>query len=128
MKSKVAKLNIDKIVPVSVDLSKLSDITNLATNTTLNAKTNDEVKGEIPCVTNLAISTALNAKITEVKNKIPYITSWATNNALISVENKIPNISNFVKKLTVTRNLTLEIKLLLIIIMINILLLKNLKN
>ena len=128
MKSKVAKLNVDKIVPVSVDLSKLSDITNLATNTTLNAKTNDEVKGEIPCVTNLAISTALNAKITEVKNKIPYITSWATNNALISVENKIPNISNFVKKLTVTRNLTLEIKLLLIIIMINILLLKNLKN
>ena len=128
MKSKVAKLNVDKIVPVSVDLSKLSDITNLATNTTLNAKTNDEVKGEIPCVTNLAISTALNAKITEVKNKIPYITSWATNNALISVENKIPNISNFVKKLTVTRNLTLEIKLLLITIMINILLLKNLKN
>ena len=128
MKSKVAKLNVDKIVPVSVDLSKLSDITNLATNTILNAKTNDEVKGEIPCVTNLAISTALNAKITEVKNKIPYITSWATNNALISVENKIPNISNFVKKLTVTRNLTLEIKLLLIIIMINILLLKNLKN
>ena len=128
MKSKVAKLNVDKIVPVSVDLSKLSDITNLATNTTHNAKTNDEVKGEIPCVTNLAISTALNAKITEVKNKIPYITSWATNNALISVENKIPNISNFVKKLTVTRNLTLEIKLLLIIIMINILLLKNLKN
>ena len=128
MKSKVAKLNVDKIVPVSVDLSKLSDITNLATNTTLNAKTNDEVKGEIPCVTNLAISTALNAKITEVKNKIPYITSWATNNALISVENKIPNISNFVKKLTITRNLTLEIKLLLIIIMINILLLKNLKN
>ena len=128
MKSKVAKLNVDKIVPVSVDLSKLSDITNLATNTTLNAKTNDEVKGEIPCVTNLAISTALNAKITEVKNKIPYITRWATNNALISVENKIPNISNFVKKLTITRNLTLEIKLLLIIIMINILLLKNLKN
>ena len=128
MKSKVAKLNVDKIVPVSVDLSKLSDITNLATNTTLNAKTNDEVKGEIPCVTNLAISTALNAKITEVKNKIPYITSWATNNALISVENKIPNISNFVKKLTITQNLTLEKKLLLIIIMINILLLKNLKN
>ena len=128
MKSKVAKLNVDKIVPVSVDLSKLSDITNLATNTTLNAKTNDEVKGEIPCVTNLAISTALNAKITEVKNEIPYITSWATNNALISVENKIPNISNFVKKLTITRNLTLEKKLLLIIIMINILLLKNLKN
>ena len=128
MKSKVAKLNVAKIVPVSIDLSKLSDITNLATNTTLNAKTNDEVKGEIPCVTNLAISTALNAKITEVKNKIPYITSWATNNALISVENKIPNISNFVKKLTITRNLTLEIKLLLIIIMINILLLKNLKN
>ena len=71
LKSKVDKLNVDKIVPSSADLSKLSDITNLATNTTLNAKTNDEVKAGIPSVTNLAISTALNAKITEVKKKIP---------------------------------------------------------
>ena len=47
---------------------KIPDITNLVTNTTLNAKTN-EVKNEIPSITNLAATTALNAKINEVINK-----------------------------------------------------------
>ena len=74
LKSKVDKLNVDKLVPMPVDLSKLSDegkndvvkkdvykikniedkildITNLATNASLNAKIN-EVKGEIPSITN----------------------------------------------------------------------------
>ena len=38
------------------------DISNLATNTTLNAKEN-EAKGEIPSITYLATTVALNAKI-----------------------------------------------------------------
>ena len=76
LKSKVDKFDVDKLVLVSVDLSKLSDavknhtkikniediipdITNLATNTTSNAKMN-EVKNEIPSITNLATATALN--------------------------------------------------------------------
>ena len=43
------------------------------------------------------------------------------------IEDKIPNVSNLVKKLTITQELvTLKIKLLLIMVMINILLLKNL--
>ena len=46
---------------------EIPGITNLATNTTLNAKV-DEVKGEIPSITNLVTTTALNAKIKEVKN------------------------------------------------------------
>ena len=46
---------------------EIPDITNVATNTTLNAKV-DEVKGEIPSITNLVTTTALNAKIKEVKN------------------------------------------------------------
>ena len=50
------------------------DITNLATNTTLNAKIN-EVKDAIH-VTNLATTAALNAKINEVKGKIPSITNY----------------------------------------------------
>ena len=62
LKNKVDKLDVDKLVLVPVNLSKLSDVvknyakikdfedkipdtTNLATNTTLNAKRN-EVKGE----------------------------------------------------------------------------------
>ena len=87
LKSKVGKLDVDKLVPVPVDLSKLSnvvkndvvkkdvyyakikniedkilDITNLATNASLNANIN-EVKAEIPNITNSAINASLNAKI-----------------------------------------------------------------
>ena len=122
MKSKVYKLDADKLVPVPVDLSKLSDVvknyvvkkdvctakikniedkipdvSNLATNTTLNAKIN-EVENEIPSITNLATTTAFNAKINEVKNKTSNIANLATTTALTAVENKISNISNLVKK------------------------------
>ena len=44
---------------------KIPDITNLATNTTLNSKIN-EIENEIPSISNLAITVALTA----VKNKI----------------------------------------------------------
>ena len=64
LKSKVDKSDVDKLSPIPVDLSKLSDALKLtlATKTTLNAKIND-VKGEIPSTTNLATTAALNAKI-----------------------------------------------------------------
>ena len=52
----------------------MSDITKLATKTTLKVKINED-KGEIPSITNLATKTALNA-----------------------VENKIPSVGNLVKK------------------------------
>ena len=112
VKNKVDKLDVDKLVPVPVDLRKLSDvvkndvakkdvqnakikniedkisdITNLATNNTFNAKIN-EVKGK-PSITNLGTTTALNAKINEVKNKIPNITKLATTTALTVVLLKI---------------------------------------
>ena len=122
MENKVDKLDVDKLVPVPVDLSRLSDvvknnvikkdlynakienvedkifdITNLATKTTLNAKIN-EVKGEIPSITNLVTTFALNAKINEVKGEIPNITNLDTTSALTGIENKIPSVSNLVKK------------------------------
>ena len=37
-------------------------------------------------------------KINEVKGEIPNITNLATTAALTAVENKIPNVSNLVKK------------------------------
>ena len=67
---------------------------------------------EIPSITNLATTTALNAKINEVKTKISNITNVATTAALTAKNN--------------TKNNETENKLLLIMIMINILLLKNL--
>ena len=44
----------------------MPDITNLASNTILNAKIN-EIKNEIPSITNLAANASLNAKTKEVK-------------------------------------------------------------
>ena len=65
-----------------------------------NAKIN-RVKREIPSVTNLVITAALNAKINEVKGKIPNITNLASTTVLTAVENKILNVSNLVKNLTI---------------------------
>ena len=47
---------------------KISNITNLATSATLNAKMNG-VKKEIPSITNLTPNASINAKINEVKGK-----------------------------------------------------------
>ena len=151
LKSKVDKLDIDKLVPVPADLNRLSDavknyvvkkdrynakikniedkiayITNLATNDSLNAKIN-KVKDEIPSFTNLATTAALNSKIDEVKGKLPNITNVASTMVLNAVEKKIHNVSNLVKKkMTITKSLLKLKRKLLIIIMINILLLQNL--
>ena len=117
MRSKVDKLDVDKLTPVPVELSdlvnmmllkkdaynakmkniedKIPDIINLATNTTLKAKTN-EVKNKIPSITNSATTAALNAKINYVKNKIPNITNLATTTALTAVENEIPDHSKYI--------------------------------
>ena len=52
----------------------------------------------MPDITSIAASASLNAKINEVKGGIPDITNLATTTVLIAVENKIPSVSNLVKK------------------------------
>ena len=54
---------------------QLPDITDLATNTILNAKLN-EVKNEIPSITSLVTTAALIPKTNEVKSKIPNISTY----------------------------------------------------
>ena len=122
LNSKVDQLDVGKLVPVPVDLRKLTDvvknyvikkdmynaktkniedqvpdITNLTTKATLNAEIN-EVKGEISNITNLATISALSAKMNEAKDKIPNIADLASTTALTAVKNKIPNVSNLIKK------------------------------
>ena len=97
LKSEVDKLEIDKLVPVLVDLSKLSDL----------AK-NDVVKKDvynrlIIKVNNIdtsrfVLKTKCNTDKSELENKIPDISNLARKTALTAVENKIPSISNLVKK------------------------------
>ena len=127
MKSKVDKLDVDKLIPVPVDLSKLSDVVknDVVKKDVYNAKIKN-IEDKIPDITNLATNASLNAKIEEVKGEILSITNLATIAALTAVENEIANVSNFVKKLTITQKLMKLKRKLLIIIMINIFPLKNL--
>ena len=128
LKSKVDKIDVDKLVAVPVDLSKLSDAVKngVVKKEVYNAKIRN-IEDEIPDITNLATNTTLNAKINEVKNKIPSITNLATTTVLTAVENKIPNVSTLVKKVAITQKLMkFKMKLLMLMIMINISLLKNL--
>ena len=46
---------------------KIPDITNIATNVSLNAE--NGVKGEIPSITNLPTNTSLNVQMDEIKKK-----------------------------------------------------------
>ena len=89
MKNKVDWLDVDKLVPVPADLSKLSDVVknDVVKKDIYNAKVKT-IEGKIPDIANLATNTTLN----EVKDEIPSITNLAT--AIAAVENKIPNLIN----------------------------------
>ena len=121
----VDKLDVDKLVAVPVDLSKLSDvvkndvvkkdvhivkikniedktpdITNLATNTTLNVKIN-VVKNEMPSITNLSTATALTPDHSKyiINSGIHKLTAWNLAARLAQTNFTRKNdIANFVKK------------------------------
>ena len=83
LKSKVDKLDVDKLVPVPVDLSKLSDVVknDVVKKDVYNAKIKN-IEDKIPDITNLATNTTLHAKLNKFKNKIPSTTKLATTAAL----------------------------------------------
>ena len=76
MKSKVNKLDVDKLVPVTVDLSKLSDVVknNVVKKDVYNAKIKN-IEDKIPDITNLATNTTLNTKVNEAKKEKYSITN-----------------------------------------------------
>ena len=116
LKTEVDKLDIDKLAPVPVDLSKLSDVVknDFVKKTVydkLAAKVNNidtsnfvlktkyqtdktEVEKKIPNVTDFVKKT----KLTELENNIPDVSSLATKIVFSAVENKTPSDSSLVKK------------------------------
>ena len=116
LKTEVDKLDIDKLAPVPVNLSKLSDVVKndlvkKAAYDQLVAKVNNidtndfvlktkyqtdkaELVEKIRYVTDFVKIT----KLTELENKIPDASSLATKTALTAVQNKIPSVSNLAKK------------------------------
>ena len=125
LKNEVDKLEIDKLVPIPADLSKLSDVVKndvvkKAVYDKLVAKVNaiplnnidtsdfvlktkyntdnSELENKIHDTSGLVKKTDCNTKITEIEGKIPDVSNLATKTALTAVENKIPGVSNLVKK------------------------------
>ena len=123
LKTEVDKLDIDKLVPVPVDLSKLSDVVkndvvkkdvynklvakvnNIDTSAfVLKSKYTDksELENKIPDTSGLVKKTDFDSKISEIESKIPDISNLATKAALTTVENKIPNVSELATKTELT--------------------------
>ena len=122
LKTEVDKLDIDKLVPVPVDLSKLSDVVKNDVKKTvydkLMAKVNNidtsdsvlktkyqtdktELERKIPNVTDFV----KKVKLTELENKIPDVSSLATKTALTAVEIKYRILLVLLKKQTITQKL-----------------------
>ena len=120
LKTEVDKLDIDKLVPVPFDLSKLSDIvkTNVVKKTVsdkLVAKVNNidtstfvlkpkydtdksELENKNPDTSGPVKKTDYDTKITEKEVKNPDVSNLVTKTVLTTVGNKIPSASNLVKK------------------------------
>ena len=118
LKTEVDKLDIDKLVPVPVDLSKLNDVVkndvvkkdlydklvtkvnNINTSGFVLETEYDtdksELENKIPDTSSLVKKTDYNIKINEIEGEIPDISNLATKTALTTVENKIPNVDNLV--------------------------------
>ena len=119
LKSEVDKLDIDKLVPVPTDLSKLrnvvkNDVVKKDVYDTLVTKVDkidtsgfvlktkydtgkSESENKIPDTSGLVRKTDCNTKIIEIDGKIPDISNLATKTALASAENKIPDIRKLFK-------------------------------
>ena len=120
LKTEVDKLDIGKLVPVPIDLSKLSNVVKneVVKKTVFDksvAKVNNtdtsgfvlktkydadetELEKKVPNTSRLVKKSDYHAKINELENKIPSISGLVTTSALTAAENKIPNVSSFVKK------------------------------
>ena len=140
LKTEIDKLDIDKLAPDPVDLSKLgdvvkNDVVKKAVYEKLAAKVNNidtsafvlktkyqtdkaDLEKKIPDVTEF--------ELTELGKKIPDVSSLATKTGLTAVENEIPSVSSLVKKPTRTQKLLKLKRILLIIITTSILLLHSL--
>ena len=114
LKTEVNKLHIDKLVPVPVDLSKLSDVVKDVVvkkpeYDKLVAKVNNVDTNEFILKTKYQTDKAelgkkllmwqillKKTKLTELENKISVVINLALTTALTAVENEIPTVSSLV--------------------------------
>ena len=124
LKTEVGKLDIDKLVPVPIDLSKLSNVVktdaakkdvydklvakvDIIDTSKFVLKTKydtdkSELENKIPDTSGFVKKTDYNAKITEIEGKIPDVTNLAAKTALTTIENKILDVSGLAAKTALT--------------------------
>ena len=101
LKSEVDKLDIDKLVPVPVDLSKLrkavkNDVVKKPMHDKLVAKVNSiDISGFV-------LKTKYYTDKSELENKISDVTDFVKKVSLTELENKIPDVSNLATKTALT--------------------------
>ena len=97
LKSKLDKLDVDKLVFVLIDLKKLSDVVD---KWAVEKDVYDELLKKINAIdtSGLFIETGYHPKIMEIKGEIPRVASLLTTADLNVVDNKMTNVSNLVKE------------------------------
>ena len=101
LKSNVDKIDVDKLVSVPKNLSKLSDVVknDVVKKTDYNTKIKD-IEHKIPYIINSTTTAVLNAKIDDIKSKIPNITNLsptaALNAKINEIKGEIPDHSKYI--------------------------------
>ena len=104
-KTQVDKLDIDRLVPIPADLSKLS---NVVKNDAVKKTVYDKSVTKVNYVdtSDFVLKTIWNTKITELENKFPNASNLVKktdyNTKITELENKIPDISNLTTKAALT--------------------------
>ena len=109
LKNEVAKLDIDKLTPVPVDSSKLSDA---GKNVVVKKTVYDKLVAKVnnTDTSDFALKTNYQREKTKLEKKIPQVTDFVKKTKLTKLENKNPNISNLAIKtaLTIAQNKILD--------------------
>ena len=105
LKTEVDELDIDKLVPISVDLSKLSD---LVKNDVVEKDVYNKLVAKVDNIdtSDFVLKTNFNTKLTGLENKIPNTSGLVKktdyNTKITEIEGKISDISNLATKTALT--------------------------
>ena len=97
LKTKVDKLDINKLVPVPTDLSKLS---NVVKNDVVKKTVYDKLVAKVNAIdtSDFVLKTKYDTDKSELENKIPDVTDFVKEAKLTELENKIPDANNLATK------------------------------
>ena len=101
LKTEADKLDLDKLAPVPVDLSKLNIVVK---NGVVKKAVYDKLVAKVDNIdtSDFVLETKYNTDKTELENKIPDVNHLVKKTTLSELENKIPDISNLATKTALT--------------------------